>query len=45
VNIYDAAGINGAATASPLAIAATASRRSGWRCDPPYAWPPPPNGP
>jgi hypothetical protein len=26
---------------TPLAIAAAASRRTGWRCDAPYAWPPP----
>ena len=38
VKIYDAANSNDAA---PLAIAAVASRRTGWRCDLPYAWPPP----
>jgi len=32
--IYDAADRSG--TGAPLAIAATASRRVGWRCDPPY---------
>ncbi len=45
VNIYDTVGITGAAATSPLAIAATASRRTGWRCDLPSAWPPPPNWP
>jgi len=45
VNIYDTIAGNRATAASPLAIAATASRRTGWRCDPPYAWPPPRNWP
>jgi hypothetical protein len=45
VNIYDTVGITGAAATSPLAISATASRRTGWRCDLPYAWPPPVNWP
>jgi Dolichyl-phosphate-mannose-protein mannosyltransferase len=39
VNIYDASAVD--RDASPLAIAATASRRTGWRCDLPYRWPPP----
>jgi hypothetical protein len=41
VNVYDATGAS--RSASPLAIAATSSRRAGWRCDSPNAWPPPPN--
>jgi len=45
VRIYDTVGITGAAATSPLAIAATASRRTSWRCDLPYAWPPPQNWP
>jgi hypothetical protein len=28
-------------TGEPLAIAASASRRAGWRCDRPYVWPTP----
>ncbi|HEY7292876.1 MAG TPA: hypothetical protein VH583_23760 [Vicinamibacterales bacterium] len=38
ITIYDAVERN---ASEPLAIAAAASRRAGWRCDPPYAWPPP----
>ena len=38
VVVYDALG----STASPpLAIAESASRKAGWRCDPPQRWPPP----
>jgi hypothetical protein len=37
VVIYDA--VDRAATTEPLAIAS--SRRTGWRCDVPYLWPPP----
>ena len=38
VNIYDAAA---SSDGPPLAIAAVASRRTGWRCDLPDVWPPP----
>ncbi len=37
VSVYDALKTT---AGTPLAIAAAASRRTGWRCDPPYTWPP-----
>jgi len=39
IAIYDA--VDRRSTDEPLAIAAAASRRAGWRCDPPYVWPTP----
>src|SRR5262249_45730356 len=39
VLIYDA--VNRAGSEEPLAVANAASRRAGWRCDPPYHWPAP----
>jgi hypothetical protein len=39
VAVYDA--LDRHASAEPLAIGAVAMRRAGWRCDLPYAWPPP----
>jgi hypothetical protein len=38
VSVYDP--LARGATVGPLSIAATASRRVGWRCDPPPTWPP-----
>jgi hypothetical protein len=38
VVVYDA---QGSTVKSPLAIAGSASRKAGWRCDPPERWPPP----
>jgi len=39
IAVYDAVDPS-AAAAEPLAIGASASRRSGWRCDLPLVWPP-----
>jgi hypothetical protein len=39
VSVYDT--VKGAEQATPLAISDAASRRTGWRCDPPSVWPPP----
>jgi hypothetical protein len=39
VSIYDT--VDRSTSAEPLAIAASGSRRAGWRCDPPQEWPTP----
>ena len=39
VAVYDP--LDRVQSGEPLAIGAAASRRTGWRCDPPYVWPTP----